>query len=74
MFKSLKLPGMTSGMICAAQAMAAPDLTVISFCGANKAAQEKAFYAPWEKYGKVKIIDGEYNGEMAKVKTMVDTK
>ncbi|NYS43273.1 ABC transporter substrate-binding protein, partial [Pseudomonas syringae pv. actinidiae] len=49
--------------MCAAQAMAATDLTVISFGGANKAAQEKAFYAPWEKAGNGKIIAGEYNGE-----------
>jgi putative spermidine/putrescine transport system substrate-binding protein len=50
------------------------DLTVVSFGGANKAAQVKAFYAPWESAGNGKIIAGEYNGEMAKVKAMVDTK
>ncbi|OCR24954.1 spermidine/putrescine ABC transporter substrate-binding protein [Pseudomonas syringae] len=73
MLKSLKLTAITLGMMCAAQAMAA-DLTVVSFGGANKAAQEKAFYAPWEKAGNGKIVAGEYNGEMAKVKAMVDTK
>jgi putative spermidine/putrescine transport system substrate-binding protein len=73
MLKTLKLTALSVGMMCAAQAMAA-DLTVISFGGANKAAQEKAFYAPWEKAGSGKIIAGEYNGEMAKVKAMVDTK
>lgn len=51
-----------------------PDLTVVSFGGANKAAQVKAFYAPWEAAGNGKIVAGEYNGEMAKVKAMVDTK
>jgi putative spermidine/putrescine transport system substrate-binding protein len=73
MLKTLKLTALSVGMMCAAQTMAA-DLTVISFGGANKAAQEKAFYAPWEKAGNGKIIAGEYNGEMAKVKAMVDTK
>ena len=73
MLKSLKLTAITLGMMCAAQAMAV-DLTVVSFGGANKAAQEKAFYAPWEKAGNGKIVAGEYNGEMAKVKAMVDTK
>ncbi|MCD5980759.1 polyamine ABC transporter substrate-binding protein [Pseudomonas quasicaspiana] len=73
MLKSLKFTAITLGMMCAAQAMAA-DLTVVSFGGANKAAQEKAFYAPWDKAGNGKIIAGEYNGEMAKVKAMVDTK
>src|SRR5690606_20374947 len=57
---------------CAAPLLAA-DLTVISFGGANKNAQTKAFYKPWEQAGNGKIIAGEYNGEMAKVKAMVDT-
>lgn len=75
MLKSLKFTAITLGMLCAANAMAAgPDLTVISFGGANKDAQVKAFYAPWEKAGNGKIVAGEYNGEMAKIKTMVDTK
>ncbi|MGI4838646.1 MAG: ABC transporter substrate-binding protein [Janthinobacterium lividum] len=73
MLKHLKFTALTLGMLCAAQAMAA-DLTVVSFGGANKAAQVKAFYAPWEAAGNGKIIAGEYNGEMAKVKAMVDTK
>ena len=73
MLKHLKFTALTLGMMAAAQAMAA-DLTVISFGGANKAAQEKAFYAPWEKAGNGKILAGEYNGEMAKIKAMVDTK
>jgi putative spermidine/putrescine transport system substrate-binding protein len=73
MLKHLKFTALTMGMLCAAQAMAA-DLTVVSFGGANKAAQVKAFYAPWEAAGNGKIIAGEYNGEMAKVKAMVDTK
>uniref|UniRef100_A0A8W7P704 Transport-associated OB type 2 domain-containing protein n=1 Tax=Anopheles coluzzii TaxID=1518534 RepID=A0A8W7P704_ANOCL len=52
----------------------AGDLTVISFGGANKAAQEKAYYAPFTKATGIKVVGGEYNGEMAKVKAMVDTK
>lgn len=39
MLKSLKFTAITLGMMCAAQAMAA-DLTVVSFGGANKAAQK----------------------------------
>ncbi len=75
MSKSLKLTALSLGLMCAANAMAATDLTVISFGGANKAAQTKAFYAPWEAQpGNGKIVAGEYNGEMAKVKAMVDTK
>ncbi|MGH8463516.1 MAG: ABC transporter substrate-binding protein, partial [Pseudomonas sp.] len=74
MLKHLKLTALTLGLFAAGQAMAAADLTVISFGGANKAAQVKAFYEPWEKAGNGKIVAGEYNGEMAKVKAMVDTK
>ncbi|WP_255497468.1 ABC transporter substrate-binding protein [Aquitalea sp. LB_tupeE] len=59
---------------CCAQAAQAADLTVISFGGANKAAQEKAYYAPFTKATGIKVVGGEYNGEMAKVKAMVDTK
>lgn len=73
MLKHLKFTALTLGVLCAAQAVAA-DLTVVSFGGANKAAQVKAFYEPWEASGAGKIIAGEYNGEMAKVKAMVDTK
>ncbi|MGC1329763.1 ABC transporter substrate-binding protein [Pseudomonas sp.] len=73
MLKHLKFTALALGLMGATQAMAA-DLTLVSFGGANKAAQEKAFYQPWEKTGQGKIIAGEYNGEMAKVKAMVDTK
>ncbi|MBK5002728.1 ABC transporter substrate-binding protein [Pseudomonas sp. S31] len=72
MHKQLKMTALALGLCIAGQALAA-DLTVVSFGGANKAAQVKAFYEPWEKAGKGKIIAGEYNGEMAKVKAMVDT-
>ena len=71
--KSLKnLSALTLGLAFAASGMAA-DLTVVSFGGANKNAQVKAFYSPWEAAGNGKVIAGEYNGEMAKVKAMVDT-
>jgi putative spermidine/putrescine transport system substrate-binding protein len=49
-------------------------LTVISFGGTNKVAQAKAFYQPWEAEGRGKIVAGEYNGEMARLKVMVDTR
>ena len=45
MRKQLKLTALALGLFTAGQAMAA-DLTVISFGGANKAAQVKAFYEP----------------------------
>src|SRR5437868_12558252 len=74
MSKSLKFTALALGMMAAVHATAGTDLTVVSFGGANKAAQVKAFYAPWEAAGNGKIVAGEYNGEMAKIKAMVDTK
>jgi len=60
-----------AGMLTAGVAHA--DVTVISFGGAVQKAQTKAYYEPFAKTG-TKIIAGEYNGEQAKIKAMVDTK
>jgi putative spermidine/putrescine transport system substrate-binding protein len=48
-----------------------PELVIVSFGGANRAAQGKAFYEPWEKSGNGRVIAGEYNGELASVRSMV---
>lgn len=50
------------------------DLTVVNFGGANGNAQKKAFFEPFEKANDIKIVPVEYNGEMAKIKAMVETK
>jgi putative spermidine/putrescine transport system substrate-binding protein len=47
------------------------DVTVISFGGSIQKAQVKAFYEPFAKAGG-KVVPGEYNGELARVKAMVD--
>ncbi|MEG3131252.1 ABC transporter substrate-binding protein [Pantoea cypripedii] len=52
----------------------AETLTVISFGGTNKDAQDKAFYKPFTAAGKDTIDAGEYNGEMARIRAMVETK
>lgn len=57
-----------------AAGVARADVTVISFGGANQKAQVKAFYEPYAAATKSKVIPGEYNGEQAKVKAMVDSK
>lgn len=51
----------------------AAEMTVISYGGVSKTVQTEAFYQPFEKAHHVKIIAGEYNGEMARIKAMVDT-
>lgn len=62
-------------LIIAAVAMQAQaeSLTVISFGGTNKDAQDKAFYKPFIAAGKGNIEAGEYNGEMARIRAMVET-
>jgi putative spermidine/putrescine transport system substrate-binding protein len=52
---------------------AAADVTVISFGGAVQKAQQKAYYEPLDKAG-LKVVPGEYNGEQAKIKAMVEAK
>ena len=53
-------------------ANAASDLTLINFGGANKDAQVKAYYEPFQKTTGIHLVTSEYNGEMAKIKAMVD--
>lgn len=52
---------------------AAEKLTVVSFGGNNRQAQEKAFYKPFTSEKKVAITADDYNGEMAKIRVMADT-
>ncbi|KAF1051540.1 MAG: Spermidine/putrescine-binding periplasmic protein [Stenotrophomonas maltophilia] len=59
--------------LAAPLAMADDSVTVISYGGASKDAQVAAFYKPFEKASGTKVIAGEWNGEMAKIKAMVDT-
>ncbi|KJJ98860.1 spermidine/putrescine ABC transporter substrate-binding protein [Pseudomonas sp. 21] len=60
------------GSVNAQASTGSQSITVISFGGATKAAQEQAYFKPFEASGAGKIVAGEYNGEMAKVKAMVD--
>ena len=63
----------TAASCLALPALAQQQITVINFGGANANAQKKAYYEPYEKTG-TKVIAGEYNGEQAKIKAMVETK
>ncbi|MBH3426145.1 ABC transporter substrate-binding protein [Pseudomonas alkylphenolica] len=57
----------------AASIATANEITVVSFGGAGKDVQTTAFYKPFEKITGNKILAGEYNGEMGRIKVMVDT-
>jgi len=63
-----------SGCLLFSSMLSAAELTVVSFGGANKEAQQKAYYQPFSTNSGVTVISGDYNGEMAKVRAMVDSK
>ena len=52
----------------------AAELTVVNFGGANGNAQKFAYVEPFEKSTGTKVVAVEYNGEMAKLKAMVEAK
>ena len=52
----------------------ARDLTVVSWGGSYQEAQRKAYFDPFMKLTGKKLLDESYNGEMAKIKAMVEAK
>ncbi|MHC8385991.1 ABC transporter substrate-binding protein [Pseudomonas sp. LB3P14] len=54
-------------------AQAAPDMVVVGYGGAGQKAQDVAFFQPFSVADHSKLIQSEYNGEMARIKVMVDT-
>lgn len=62
-----------SCLIIMVQLVQAEALTVVSYGGLHVSLQAKAFYKPFEAQQHVKIVSGEYNGEMAKIRSMVDS-
>ncbi|HFQ7786521.1 TPA: polyamine ABC transporter substrate-binding protein [Pseudomonas aeruginosa] len=67
---------MRTGLLCALLGVTAPAwaeyVTVISFGGANKEAQETAFYKPFKSATGNRVVHGSYNGDLAKLKRMVE--
>ena len=60
-----------AGTAFAASARAADELTITSWGGAYSESQRKAYYEPYMAAGN-KITEAEYNGEVAKIKAMVE--
>ncbi len=54
-------------------AAAAADLTVVSWGGAYQESQRKAFIEPFTSETGAKVTEEEYNGEIAKIRAMVET-
>ncbi|WP_084299217.1 polyamine ABC transporter substrate-binding protein [Bradyrhizobium sp. WSM1743] len=55
-------------------AFAADQLTIVSGGGDYQKALRKAVFEPFAKSARIKITEGEYSGEIAKVRTMVESK
>ncbi|WP_247772746.1 ABC transporter substrate-binding protein [Bradyrhizobium sp. 192] len=55
-------------------AFAGDQLTIVSWGGAYQMAERKAFFEPFTKATGIKITEGEYNGEVAKLRAMVESK
>lgn len=71
--KYLIKPALLSVALSACFAQAA-EITVVNFGGANGNAQKAAYVEPFQKATGNKILSVEYNGEMAKIKAMVEAK
>ncbi|NLY64224.1 MAG: ABC transporter substrate-binding protein, partial [Alcaligenaceae bacterium] len=74
MYKHTRLATLT-GLICCVlgTAAAAQSLTVVSFGGDSGKAMEKAYYQPFQKETGIRLNAVDYNGEMGKIKSMVET-
>nr|WP_198983298.1 ABC transporter substrate-binding protein [Herbaspirillum sp. ASV7] len=55
-------------------AASAAELTLVNFGGANGNAQKVAYVEPFQKSTGTKVVTAEFNGELAKVKAMVEAK
>ena len=64
---------MAGSTLCAANAYAADDLTITSWGGAYQESQRNAFFKPFIDAGN-KVTEAEYNGEIAKIRAMVEAK
>ncbi len=69
---SLKFATLAAGLACAARPWRW-TWTVVSFGGPTRAPRSRRSTSPTQKATGNRIVAGEYNGEMAKVKAMVDT-
>ncbi|MEY9104492.1 putative spermidine/putrescine transport system substrate-binding protein [Bradyrhizobium yuanmingense] len=64
----------TSTLMPAGPAFAGDRLTIVTWGGAAQAGMRKAIFDPFTKTTGIKITDDEWNGELAKVRAMVESK
>jgi putative spermidine/putrescine transport system substrate-binding protein len=58
----------------APRAVAGDQLNITSWGGAYQMSQRKAYFEPYAKQSGTKITEEEYNGEIAKIRAMVESK
>lgn len=63
-----------SALMPAEPAFAGDQLTIVSWGGAVQMSQRKAFFEPFAKATGIKITEDEYNGDVAKIRAMVESK
>ena len=61
---------LTAGIALASSAQA---MTIISFGGASGDAMQEAYYAPFAQQSGTDVTPGDYNGEFARIRAMVET-
>ena len=65
------------GALCAVMLAAAPawadDMTVVSWGGAYQRSQDQAYFVPFTKETGIHVGTEEYNGEIAKIRAMVES-
>jgi putative spermidine/putrescine transport system substrate-binding protein len=70
----LALAGLTAlALIAPRPAVAADSLTIVSWGGAYSESQREAFYKPFAKDTGIQVTEEEYNGEIAKIRAMVES-
>jgi len=71
--KSRLLLGIAAAVAMALPAWAADTVTVVSWGGAYQDSVRKAFFEPFMKETGGKVVEEEFNGEIAKIRAMVET-
>lgn len=61
---------LSSGLLLASTSQA---FTVITFGGASGEAMQNAYYTPFDKKMNAGLIPGDYNGELSRIRAMVET-
>jgi len=50
------------------------SITVVSFGGTTQRTLEQTLFVPFAQASGIRVVPSEYNGELAKIKSMVDSK